>query len=425
MEFKYTALDENKKRTEGIIKCASRTHARTKVGAMNYTPLTIKKITKNDSDGMDGPDADITPILGKYLFKDAEGAIQIQITQDKPKRKDILRFTAQLITLVESGVPLLESLEILSKQQKSITFRTEVKWLYTLLQKGSSFSDALARFPDRFDTLYVAIIKSGESSGNLDKALKYILSYLEKNEKLLAQIKSAVTYPTLVVIVAVGIIWGMLTFVVPAMAENFTGSGKELPELTQHVLTVSEVVGKFWLETIIAIGVAIVAFSYWKKTPNGRYIFDHFLIKMPGIGALIQKITVSRFCNVMSSMLSSGVPLIDVMSTCILCCDNKYMETVISSAKTSVQQGSKLFEALAHNSLMPDMVISMISVGERSGQLDIMLSKVSVYYDEEVEHATSQLLSLIEPILIVGVGGFIALILVAMYLPMFDMAGNV
>lgn len=422
MKFDYIALDENKKRVHGTISAPSRNFVKSKIRSMKYQPLVIKQ---QKADNVDSFEDDFTPILGKYVFRDADGSIQIQIVQEKPKRKDIIRFTSQLITLVESGVPLLQALEILSKQQKSRTFRTEVKWLFSLLQKGSSFSDALARFPDRFDPLYVAIVKSGEASGNLDKALKYILKYMEKNEKLIAQIKSAVTYPTLVVVIAVCIIWGMLTFVVPTMAKNFQDGGQELPELTQHVLAFSDAVSSYWLQTIVAVAISIIVFTYWKKTENGRFAFDNFMIRVPGIGALIRKITVSRFCNIMSSMLASGVPLINVMSTCIICCDNKYMEAAIAAARTKVQQGSKLFEALTSYDLMPDMVISMIAVGERSGQLDVMLSKVSSYYDDEVEHATSRLLSLIEPCLIVVVGGFIALILIAMYLPMFDMAGNV
>lgn len=422
MKFDYIALDENRKRVYGTISAPSRNFVKSKIRSMKYQPLVIKQ---QKADNVDSFEDDFTPILGKYVFRDADGSIQIQIVQEKPKRKDIIRFTSQLITLVESGVPLLQALEILSKQQKSRTFRTEVKWLFSLLQKGSSFSDALARFPDRFDPLYVAIVKSGEASGNLDKALKYILKYMEKNEKLIAQIKSAITYPTLVVVIAVCIIWGMLTFVVPTMAKNFQDGGQELPELTQHVLAFSDAVSSYWLQTLVAVAISIIVFTYWKKTENGRFAFDNFMIRVPGIGSLIQKITVSRFCNIMSSMLASGVPLINVMSTCIVCCDNKYMEAAIASARTKVQQGSKLFEALTSYDLMPDMVISMIAVGERSGQLDVMLSKVSSYYDDEVEHATSRLLSLIEPCLIVVVGGFIALILIAMYLPMFDMAGNV
>ena len=423
MKFDYVGLDENNKRVQGTVSAPSRAFVKSKIHAMKHRPIMIKQATE-DSAG-DGPMDAFTPILGKYLVRDADGSIQIQIVQDKPSRKEIIRFTSQLIVLVEAGVPLLQGLEILSKQQKSKTFRTEIKWIFSLLQKGSSFSDALARFPDRFDTLYVAIVRSGEASGNLDKALGYILSYMEKNEKLLAQIKSAVTYPALVVVVAVGIVWGLMAFVVPSMAKNFSSSGQELPELTQMVMGISNMIQNYWLHTIVLTLIGFVVFTKWKKTENGRFVFDHTLIRIPGIGALVHKITVSRFCNIMSSMLASGVPLINVMDTCVECSDNKYLESVIAAARTKVQQGSKLFEALSSFSFMPDMVISMISVGERSGQLDTMLSKVSNYYDDEVEHATSRLLSLIEPALIVIVGGIIAVILVAMYLPMFDIASTV
>lgn len=415
-QFAYTAINSRKAKVTGVVSAPNISVARSKIKSMRLRPSSIKPVS-------DSGEEDITPILGNIIYKDAHG-IQIKLAPEKVSKKDVMRFTSQLSTLIYSGVPMLQSIDILRKQQKSKKFQQQLKTIHMQIQKGSSLSAALSNYPDIFDPLYIAITKSGEASGTLDTSLKYILSYMEKAQKLKSKIKSALTYPTIVIVIAIGILWGLITFVVPSIAENFGGKD-ELPELTRTVLDISNFTQTYMLETVIGVAAMIIAFGYWRKTPHGRMFLDHFIIRIPAVGDLVKKIIISRICNIISSMISSGVPLIEVINTCIICCDNKYMESVIKRTKTLVQEGHKLYEAFESTKAMPDLVISMISVGERSGKLDTMLVKVSEYYEDEVDATTSQVLQLIEPSLIVVIGGFIAIILIAMYLPMFDLAGTV
>ncbi|MCY4443632.1 MAG: type II secretion system F family protein [Proteobacteria bacterium] len=403
----------------GKMRASKKSHVRSKIYAMGYIPVSVKRARSGGEDDAE----EIKAIIGKYVYRNSEG-LQVAFLEDTPQARDILRFTSQLLTLIGSGVPLLQAIELLGKQQKSKVFQYELKSIYYAIQKGATFSDALARFPRRFEVLYVSIVRSGETSGNLDKALQYILDYMERNQKLASQVKSALTYPSIVIVIAIAVLGVLLKFVVPTMASNLP-EGKDLPKLTQSVISLSDFVGAYWMHVAVTIAGGIAFFAYWKKTISGRFVLDRFLLNLPLVGATLKKITVSRFCNVMSSMLSSGVPLIDIFDTCVECCDNAFMSQVIVRAKKDVVQGHKLFQALADTNMMPDLVISMISVGEQSGKLDTMLLKVSEYYDEEVKLATSRLLSLIEPMLIVVIGGFIAILLLAMYLPMFDMGANV
>ena len=269
------------------------------------------------------------------------------------------------------------------------------------------------------------MVRAGEASGNLDAILQQLVSYIERAAKIVSQIKSAMTYPTLVVIVAIGVITALLAFVVPAMAANFEGSGNELPALTVTIMDLSDMVINNWMEII---GVAIFAFScfvLWKKTEKGEKQFDHMVLKTPVIGSVLKKIVVGRFCNTMASMLNSGVNLLEALDICASSSGNKVVEDFVLSVRNNVEKGEKFSEPLRKGGLFPEMVVSMISVGEETGKLDEMLEKVSDFYEEEVDIAVAAMLSLIEPILIVGIGGVVAVILLAMYLPMFEMAGNV
>lgn len=417
--FKYIAINNQRTKVTGFVYSYTRDMAIQNIKTMNYRPI---KVTALSDSGGDDELEEITPIVGHILYKDSSGAYQINFGE-APSNKEIIRFTGQLSTLLGAGVPLVEGLNILSEQQSSTQFSNELKRIRRLLEKGSSLCEAMSKIPKRFDTLYLAIIKSGEATGNLDNSLDYITKYMERNQKLVDQLKSALTYPTLVAVIAVGIVWAMLTFVIPTMAENFS-DGQELPQITQIVMMFSDFCSSYWLETLILTGLSLTAFYFWKNSIAGKYIYDQLIMRIPYIGEVIHKIMVSRFCNVMSSMLSSGVPLIDVLQTSIDCCDNAYMSRTLKTVKEKVEKGEKLSFALQKTSIMPKMVVSMISIGEQSGKLDNMLSKVSEYFDEEVQLATTRVLALIEPCLIVVVGGFVAIMLVAIYLPIFSVADN-
>lgn len=419
-KFSYTALNSSNKRVQGNIVAMSTNHAKSMIYAMRYKPLKVTRVSATThEDDLD----EIRPVLGNYIYWDADNTLQFNLSNKGPNNKAIIRFTTQFATLLKAGVPLTEALNILAEQQENKQFQMEIKKIRRMIEKGSALSAAMSAINERFDTLYLAVVRSGESTGQLDTSLDYITSYLERNQRLKDQLKSALTYPTLVGIVAAGIVWGMLTFVVPSLAKNFP-EGKELPALTKVVMAASDFCGELWLETLLGVILSIIAFHFWKKTAGGKVVYDRLIIKLPGIGNVVHKICVSRFCNVMSSMLSSGVPLIDVIETSIECSDNAYMASHFKAMKKKVEGGDKLSKALRETNMMPGLALSMMSIGEQSGKLDSMLSKVSEYFDEEVQHAADRILSLIEPFLIVVVGGFVAVMLVAIYLPMFDMANN-
>ena len=420
-EFKYRAKNpRTKKIVTGTIKSQDVGHAKSMIRSMKLLPIGLKKSNNEDYSDDQAQGGSVK----KLIYKDAEGKWQINISNDSPKTAEIIRFTGQLATLIKAGVPLLQSLEILSKQQKSKTFSEELLRIYNMVQRGKLMSEAFSAFPSRFDNLYISVVKASESSGNLDGGLKYIHSYMERNQKLASQLKSALTYPSFVLVLAIIMMWGMLTFVVPKMLENYEDD-QELPAITQFVENVSIFLSNNLISTLVIIAIFIIAFLSWKKTPAGKMSLDTIILRIPLIGKTIQKINISRFCNIMATMLMSGVPLIDVIDSCVECTDNAFMKLLIQSTRAKVCQGDKLYEALESTGAMPDMVISMVSIGENTGELDAMLNKVAEYYDEEVQHSIGRILSLIEPVLIVGVGGFIALILASIYMPMFSMADNV
>ncbi len=367
-------------------------------------------------------DDDRTPILGDYIYKDQEGNIQLSLGPQKVSSKDLVVFSKQFSTMLNSGVPLIEALSILSKQQTNEDFAYQIRKVKMTVETGSSLSDALSMFPKTFDKLYVAMVEAGEASGNLDEIMLKLISYIEKANKIKSQIKSASAYPVTVVVFALLVVTGLLLFVVPAFTKQFTDSGKALPGITQFVVDMSSFMELYWSHIFGSIAFFSVVFVLWKKTPKGEIIFDEYILKAPVVGPLLSKIVVGRFCSTLSSMLASGVNLIEALSICATTAGNKKIELFIQDVRTGIEGGSQLSEPLSEGGLFPDMVISMVSVGEATGQIDEMLEKISIFYEEEVDTAIQTMLAMIEPIMIVGIGGIIGFIVLAMYLPIFDLA---
>lgn len=419
-KFKYSAINQRRARIQGYVSAPDHKSALACVIQMGYQPIKMT-VVKSLGGDEDAGYEDITPILGNFIYKDGSGAVQISLGNSGPSYKELIRFTNQLSTLLKAGVPLIEGLSILIDQTKQ-QFQLELKRIRRSVEKGASLNEAMASIHNRFDTLYLSVVRSGEATGNLDESLDYISRYMERNQKLLDQLKSALTYPSIVAVVAIGIIWAMLTFVIPSLAKNLS-EDQELPKITQIVMAFSDFCSAYWLESIFAAILSGAIFYVWKNSAAGRLIYDRLITRIPLIGTVVHKIIVSRFCNVMSSMLGSGVPLIDVLETSIQCCNNTYMASKLKNVKQQVESGDSLSLSLEKTQIMPKMVVSMINIGEKSGKIDNMLAKVSEYFDEEVQLATSRVLSLIEPFLIVVVGGFIAIMLVAIYLPIFSAAG--
>jgi type IV pilus assembly protein PilC len=421
-EFIYKAKDPRGKVKSGKVQAGSKAQARTALARMRLKPISIK-VGKMDASKATIDDG-ITPILGEFLFKDRDGKIQISLgAAEQPTDKDLIIFTKQFSTMISSGVPLMQALGILAQQQRVRSFGKTLETIRVAVENGSTLSEALEGFPKLFDTLYVAMVRAGEASGKLDAILLKLVSYIEKAAKIRSQVKSAMMYPMIVVVVAIVVVSALLIFVVPTFAKQYAESDKELPGLTAFVINLSNLMAEYWYVAFGAIFAGVFAFRGYIKTEPGRAWWDNVTLKLPGFGQLLKKIAVGRFCSTMATMLTSGVNLLEALSICAASAGNKTIETFVLNVRGRIEQGAKISEPLADGGLFPPMVVSMVAVGETTGALDEMLVKVSEFYEEEVDLAVKTLLSLIEPIMIVTIGGIVGIIVIAMYLPVFDM-GN-
>ncbi len=363
-------------------------------------------------------------VIGEFLIKNAKNEYKLIVGNQDPSNKEIIIFSKQLAAMIGSGVPLIKSINVLEGQQPSRGFRIALVDIRETVENGSKFSTALGKYPKIFDDLYVAMVGAGEASGNLDLILKKLVTYIEKAEKIKSQVKSAMTYPVLVLVIAVGVVSGLLLFVIPIFAKQFSETGRPLPWLTQTVVDFSDFFIQYWYIIFSFLGAMVYGFMYWKQTARGRILFDKYILKTPIIGDVLKKIAVGRFCSTMSSMLSSGVNLLQALSICAASAGNKIVEAFILNVRAALEKGQKFSTPLSEGDLFPVMVVSMVEVGESTGSLDEMLRKVSDIYEEEVDLAVKTMLSLIEPMMIVFLGGIIAFVVIAMYLPIFDMAGG-
>ncbi len=424
-KYNFKALNAAGKKIEGSLEAKDREALKNKIRGMKLHLISAQMaIDAKDSDISEGE----TPVFGtslmRWIYRDSNGNVQLSIGNGSPTNKDLIVFTKQFATMLQSGVTLNNSLKLLAGQQQNREFKKTIYGLRSAIEGGSKLSDAMANYPDIFDVLYSSMIRAGEASGGLDRILIQLCGYIERSAKIKTQIKKAMTYPTMVLVVAFGVITGLLTFVVPAMAENFKDSGQELPALTAAVLELSDLVINNWVTLVLFVVALGIGFKVWRNTEKGKFQFDALSLKMPVIGNVIKKIAVGRFCNTMASMLGSGVNLLEALTICAASSGNLSLEVFILGIRESIEKGGKFSEPLRKGGIFPEMVVSMIMVGEETGKIDDMLSKIAVFYEEEVELAVGSMLSLIEPILLVGIGGVVAVILLAMYLPMFAMAGN-
>jgi type IV pilus assembly protein PilC len=324
--------------------------------------------------------------------------------------------------MLGSGVPLIQSLGVLAAQQKVPSFGRALEYIRAEVENGATFSAALENYPDIFDNLYIAMVGAGEASGNVDEILVKLTTYIEKSAKIKQQVKSAMFYPMMMVVVATAVISVLLIFVVPTFAKQYQDAGKELPWLTQQVVDASGFLSTNAPKIAGGIMVAITLFKRWAKTTTGRAVVDAALLRAPALGQLFKKVAVGRFCSTVSAMLTSGVNLLEALTICAASAGNIVIEEFILGVRSKIEQGQKLSQPLSQGDLFPQMVVSMVKIGEETGALDEMLGKVSVFYEEEVDAAVKTVLSMIEPMMIVGIGGTVGIIVIAMYLPVFDAA---
>lgn len=341
------------------------------------------------------------------------------------KKVDISRFTRQFATMIGAGLPMVQCLEILATQMESKELCHIISQVKESVQGGSTLAEALGRHPKVFDHLYVNMVEAGEMGGALDTILVRLAVYREKADALVRKVKGAMVYPTVVAVVAIGVTIAMLTFIVPVFAKMFGGLGAELPKPTQIVLGISNFLKGYFLYLVLGTFAFVAGFIYWVRTESGRAMFDAGLLKAPIFGNLVRKSSVARFTRTLGTLISSGVSILDALEITAKTAGNVVIAKAIRKSVLSIAEGDTITAPLKETGVFPPMVTQMISVGEKTGGLDEMLNKIADFYDEEVDQAVSALTSLIEPVIIVFMGAIIGGILIAMYLPMFDIIGKI
>jgi type IV pilus assembly protein PilC len=341
------------------------------------------------------------------------------------KKVHISRFTRQFATMIGAGLPMVQCLEILSQQMESMELRRVIGEIKESVQAGTTLAEALSRHKKVFDDLYVNMVDAGEIGGALDTILVRLAIYREKADALARKVKGAIIYPAVVMTVAIAVTFIMLTYIVPIFAKMFEGLGAELPAPTRFILSLSGFIRGNILTGLGLLVALIIAYRYYSKTPSGRLNIDRLKLKVPLLGDLIRKGIIARFSRTLSTLISSGVSILDALDITARTSGNRVIHDAIKKSILSIAEGETITQPLKEAKVFPPMVVQMISVGEKTGGLDEMLSKIADFYDEEVDAAVAALTSVIEPVIIVFMGVVIGGILVAMYLPMFEIIGKV
>ncbi len=361
-------------------------------------------------------------MVTKVKLKPKELGEYLSFLQGGVGTRDLVILTRQLATMIDAGLPLVQCLDILGQQQPSKVFKKIVLTVKSDLEGGMTFADALAKHPKAFDTLYVNLIAAGETGGILDTILNRLAAYMEKADELKRKVKGAMVYPISVSVIAAGVVVLMLVKVIPVFEKMFADFGGELPGPTKMVIQMSNFMQHYLLHGAVGLVALVFALRWIYSTDRGRLFFDSAFLKMPIFGPLLRKVAVSRFSRTLSTMLSSGVPILDALSIVARTAGNVVVENAIMQTKASISEGKTIAEPLAASKVFPSMVVQMIAVGEQTGAIDSMLSKIADFYDGEVDVAVEALTSLLEPIMMVGLGGTVGTLLVAMYLPIFKIA---
>jgi type IV pilus assembly protein PilC len=351
--------------------------------------------------------------------------IELPFFKPKVKQRSIAIFTRQLATMIDAGLPLVQSLDILGSQQEHKGFKNIIREIREDVEGGATFAGALKKHPATFNELYTNLVVAGEEGGILDNILTRLANYIEKAEALKKKVKSALVYPATIVSVAVIVVAILMIFVIPVFEQLFGSAGQTLPLPTLITITISKIIKKYFFIVVPAIGVLIYAIRKYHQTENGKAVIDRLILKAPVFGPLFQKIAVARFSRTLGTLVSSGVPILDGLTIVSKSSGNKTIETAILSARASIREGETIAEPLGRSGMFPPMVIQMISVGESTGALDSMLSKIADFYEDEVDVAVGNLTSLLEPMLMVFLGVVIGGVVISMYLPIFQMASAV
>ncbi|WP_243294245.1 type II secretion system F family protein [Geothrix mesophila] len=340
----------------------------------------------------------------------------------KVKPKDLAIFTRQFSVMIDAGLPLVQCLEILGAQQVDKGFQKIIEAVREDVEKGLTLQAALSKHPKAFNDLYVNMVGAGESGGILDVILQRLSSYIEKAVKLTAKVKGAMTYPVAIITIAIAVVVIIMVKVIPVFSAMYDGLGSKLPFPTLVCMAISSALINYSWILILATVLIVVGLRQYYKTPAGRLQIDALMLKIPIIGDVLRKVAVARFCRTLGTLISSGVPILEGMDITARTAGNMVIQNAILKSKDAVEQGRNISTPLAETKVFPPMVVQMVGVGEATGALDAMLAKVADFYEDEVDNAVANLTSLMEPIMIAMLGGIIGFIVVAMYLPIFNLA---
>lgn len=409
-DFSYVARGRGGKRVVGKIKAKNETEARTMLRLMGLNVTSFG----GEQSGKD---------LGILKIK-PDGSIEFKFGKKKVTGNDLAVFTKQLSVMIDAGVSIVQALDLLANQSENPTLREALTKVREGVEGGLELSAAMAQQPHVFDALYTNLIAAGQTSGQLDVMMKRLSTYIEKAEKLRKQLVSALSYPAIIVALAIGMTVLMLVFVVPMFAKNYEDSGRELPGITQMVIDASNFLQSSFHLIIGGVIAVVFLFKKWKASPQGAARWDAIMLKLPVFGGLVQKISIARFASTMGTLVSSGISIIEALEVCAKASGNKIIEDEIMKIRADVQKGKGIATPMSQSPLFPPMVFSMVSIGEASGRLDQMLEKVASFYEDDVDSAMAAALKMIEPAMFVVIGGIVGFILLAMYAPVFDMASN-
>lgn len=414
--FKYVAMDPKGQETSGVLDAASQSQAVAMIRSKGFFPTRVAELG-----GQKKASTGLTSAAEEDKRKKRSRFMTARV-----KPKQLMIFTRQLATLIDAGLTLLRGLRILLKQEKHPALREALTQLGESIESGSNFSEALAQFPKIFDDLYVNMVRAGEAGGVLDKVLNSLAEFMEKSEKIKNKVKGAMVYPIIVMVIAVGILGLLLTTVIPKFKDIFDDllEGKALPPLTQFVVDMSDILIKQWYLPIGVVALVVVGFKLLSRHPKGQLLLDRAKLKMPLLGNLVTKSVVSRFARTLGTLMSSGVPVLQALGIVRDTSGNKVIAKAIQQVHDSVKEGDTMAMPMEGAKAFPEMVVSMVDVGEETGALPEMLLRVADAYDDEVDTAVEGLTSIIEPVMIVFLAVIVGTIVVAMFVPLISIIGQ-
>jgi general secretory pathway protein F len=395
-KFKYKEIDSSGKVVQGTMEANSQSDVISAIKARGARPVSVVQDTSISS------------------------SLDIKIGKKKVKSRDLSIFAKQLYTMLHAGMPLLSCIETLGEQTEHPTLREALSFIHQDLQKGAIFSTSIQKRPDVFPPLFYSMVRSGELSGNLDRVLNNLAIHYQKEAKIQAQIKSAMTYPIIILIAAIGVTVLLIVKLVPMFKDMF--NGRQLPGITVFILNLSDLLIHKWYIIIAAIFATVFVIRTYLSTATGRLQFDRRKLNLPIIGKYMKIIVSSRFASTLAVLITSGIPIIQAIESSAEITGNKFIEKKMENVLDNIKKGSPMSFELKKLKIFPPMMISMIKIGEESGAIDTMLSKTSEIFEEELEEAIKKMTSLMEPVIIILIGGIVAVVLLSIYLPMFEMS---